>query len=185
MSGQFIFRCSNPTRNIIDGLRVRGDSMNKAFFVLGACCVGLPVQTAEARSKHCREVRGTIVTSATSEGCESPIGLCFEGELKTPGFLRGETFFTATSAAPIHGTTMLSYTGLMTLRLANGRQIELKSQGEVDLATLRFVETQTTDELTHGQTTLDLRGTAAPDLSGFTGTVAARICGAPEFGRRE
>lgn len=123
----------------------------------------------------CRELRGTIETQAVTEGCESPLEVCFAGILRTNSPLRGETYFTLTSLET-DPQGQLVYTGELVLFLANGEQVIFESTGVVDPATGAFQETDLGVRDDGSTASLQFEGFALPGLSGFQGTATGRLC---------
>jgi hypothetical protein len=125
-------------------------------------------------------VKGTVETAQVTGGCDSPVGLCFEGVLRTNGPLRGETFFTAETVTPVEGApALLRYTGTLRVTLPGGREVLLASAGEVDTATGAFVETDVATDGPLAGTALTFTGTALPGLTGFRGGLTGALCGVP------
>lgn len=123
----------------------------------------------------CKALKGEVSTAQTSEGCPSPLGLCFAGTLKTNSWLHGETFFVVTSAAPQPGTSLIAFSGVFTVTRANGRVISLQSSGVADTSALTYVETFSG---TVDGRTIDLTSTGTTDaaLSTFTGDISGSLC---------
>jgi hypothetical protein len=145
---------------------------------LGAlgCVLVLSSSVAGCGAPLCKEIQeGMVQTQATSD-CESPVGLCFDGVLRTRGPLKGRTHFTAlTVVQDPNNPAILRYTGELVLTLSSGHDLVFSSEGQVDLETLAFVETDVA--ISPGvEGTLTIEGVAEPNLSGFTGQVTGELC---------
>lgn len=142
--------------------------------VLAFLTAGTPAWAAPP----CRNVTGTVQTQQTTAGCQSPIGLCFSGTLKTNSFLRGDTFFTATGAQPDPDQPhLLHYQGVLVVTLPSGRTVSLQSNGVLDTSTQTFTETDVASG--NPEADLTMTGTTNATISAFTGKVTGQLCGTP------
>ena len=70
--------------------------------------------------------RSALQSTATTDGCTSPVGLCTAGTFRGDHLLRGTTSFVADGLAPAAGMpaveagTTLSYSGLLTITTRRG-----------------------------------------------------------------
>src|SRR6266511_2467594 len=88
---------------------------------------GSLIQGADAHSRcHRIDDDGGLQSSATTDGCTSPVGLCTAGVFKGDHLLRGTTSFVADGIAPAAGmpaveaASTLSYSGLLTITTQHG-----------------------------------------------------------------
>lgn len=139
-----------------------------AFLLGGSAAYG-------GNGRACKPLKGEVSTAQTLEGCESLLGLCFTGTLKTNGWLHGTTDFVVTSAAAQPGTPLILFAGVFTLTRANGEVITLQSSGVADTSSHTYWETFSGAV---GGQTIDLSSTGATDaaLSTFTGGVSGLLC---------
>jgi hypothetical protein len=93
---------SSRARRLLPRAALGGGAASLAL-LLGAAA---PLQAAEA---GCREVRGSYVEHAVSEGCLSPVGLCIAGTYQ--GQIRGNFEGTATSIATTADTAATGAAG--------------------------------------------------------------------------
>ncbi len=131
------------------------------------------VTTRGARAETCRDVTGTVTTEQTTTDCASPTGICFRGELTSNGWLRGDTFFVVTSAAPSPDGELV-YAGVLTVTLPGGAVVTYDTTGAVDPLTGAFVEEDTARD---GSSALRITGTTNGTLSAFRGAVTGVVCG--------
>jgi hypothetical protein len=103
------------------------------FILLGstlltlASTAGPMVQDASADGRcHRIDDDAGLQSTATTDGCTSPVGLCTAGTFKGDHLLRGTTSFVADGLAPAAGMpaveagTTLSYSGLLTITTHRG-----------------------------------------------------------------
>jgi hypothetical protein len=131
---------------------------------------------AHAEPESCRPITGEVNTTQDLSGtCESVLGICFTGTLRTNSALRGETSFVVYSAAPDPtNSTNLIYTGQLSVLHPNGTVTVFETHGVIDMQTGTFVETDRAADAT-----LTITGVTDATLTSFTGTVTGETCGAP------
>ncbi len=134
---------------------------------------------AMAQAKACKDVTGTTTGAFVSEGCESPVGLCTAGMLRSGwGGLRGTFELVVTEIAPC-GEGLMCYEGILTLTTPAGT-LTLLDAGVINTADGTFSDTATfisgTGLFSDGDAELSFTGviTNGTLSSSFTGTVCKR-----------
>jgi hypothetical protein len=150
------------------------------WFATASLTLLLLGSSAVAHAQVCRPITGEISTTQDVSGtCQSVLGICFTGTLRTNSALRGETSFTvysamySASADPTNSTNLI-YTGQLSVVHPNGTIIVFETQGVIDTLTGAFVETDRSTDAT-----LTITGVTNATLSSFTGTVTGETCAAP------
>jgi hypothetical protein len=133
---------------------------------------------ASARADGCKRVRTTIVTSFFSEGCQSLLGICTRGRVRS-GLLKGTSSFTAQSIAPGPGASLdvLLYTGELVITTRKGT-VTLHDYGLLDSLKQKYFETQHVVAGTEAfdQATGALTSQGSATVTGFKGTLEGAIC---------
>lgn len=81
--------------------------------------------SAAATAKECKQIHAEIVSSSTTAGCTSPIGLCTSGTIDGNFGLDGTTYLTTDSFAPGPNTApkapnVFSYSGVLQIAARHG-----------------------------------------------------------------
>lgn len=96
-------------------------SIKTASLVAVSLCLLEARADEVADRRRCQNVHGQLETTLNPVGCESPIGLCTEGQLTKAGLLNGTTRFVAMSATSVAGeVASLAYTGTLTVTTRHG-----------------------------------------------------------------
>jgi hypothetical protein len=154
-----------------------------------ALALPMPV---EAGSTFCFPVRATIEAFFTDGPCDSPVGLCTEGEVKSPlGLFSGSSRFTATGLGgepvgedsivtpPAEPATTWSYSGVLEISTGVGT-VTFEDVGVLDTVAGTFTELErplSGTGLFRGVTgALFISGHLTPAGDGFDGRISGELC---------
>src|SRR3954466_2233473 len=137
---------------------------------------------AGAQADPCKQIDTTIVTTFSSEGCASPVGLCTDGTVAS-GRLAGTTHFTALSVTQGPIEDSVAYTGELVITAKNGT-VTLRDAGLVLGATGQYYEVQQvvagTGPYRHAVGVLTSAGAATG--TGFEGSLEGAVCSGGSHG---
>jgi len=106
-----------------------GEKMVNKLFLIMALSIALTVGlTTVAKATECKQLHAQIISTPTSTGCTSPVGLCTAGTIQGNQGLHGTTFYTMTSIAPGPSTApnpadTISFSGVLEVTTAGGTLI--------------------------------------------------------------
>ena len=151
---------------------------NKLIALLPA----LAALSCDGQNADCVSINGLIETTAVTEGCTSPAGLCTAGTIQA-GPLQGTTRFTALSLAPFAGMdgavepTTMSYAGDIVITTSEG-ELTIRDIGIFDTmrgtySSVDFVQSGT-GRFENAQGRLHFYGTGT---SSFVAGVSGELCG--------
>lgn len=106
-----------------------------------ASSFAMPASTAGASPEApavCHQAHATIHASPVEEGCDSPVGLCFEGTFTGAGQLNGDVYATALTLNPLGGSR-IAFTEEVVLTTDTGTLV-FDSAGVFDIAKGLVVE---------------------------------------------
>lgn len=115
---------------------MKGSGILLGLLASGALAFGF---TPEASAKGCKQIDAQIISSETTTGCTSPVGLCTAGKIDGNHGLNGTTFFTADSTAPGPSTApdpaaTISYDGVVQITTDHG-SLSTRETGIFDTST--------------------------------------------------
>ena len=129
-----------------------------------------------AQAGECKPVHTTIVTFFFTDGCESPVGICTAGKVRS-GPLEGTTRFQALTVAEGPTPDVLVYTGELVITTHRGT-VTIRDAGVLNGTTGKFAELQKIVEgsrgLAHVSGVLTSRGVQT--ATGFQGSLNGFVC---------
>lgn len=113
--------------------------VNKSFLIMALSIAVASGLTTGAKATECKQIHAQIISSQTTTGCSSPIGLCTAGNIDGNQGLSGSTFFTGDSAAPGPSTApnaaaTISYSGVLEITTNQGT-LTTRDSGIFDTST--------------------------------------------------
>ena len=150
-----------------------------------ALATSLLASSAARADRGCSAVNGPIVTTYTTDGCTSPVGVCTVGTAQL-GRKAATTRFTALTITPADPSgAVLLYTGELVITTRKG-SVTIHDAGVLNAATGEFFELQKvvggTKSYKHATGLLTSQGTATG--TGFSGTLTGEVCRVDDEGGR-
>src|SRR3954471_537889 len=131
-----------------------------------------------ARADKCKAIDTTIMTTFFVTGCESPVGVCTEGEVRS-GPLKGTTRLAALTVREGPSPDVLIYTGDLVITTKSGDVI-IRDAGVLDSAKGVFFELQQIvgGTKSHQNAFGSLTSQGLATATGFSGSLAGVLCNA-------